>query len=43
MRNWTMDRLTEELKKREEFLNLAVDVPTPDIIDLANAIHDLGE
>jgi flagellar protein FlaI len=43
MRNWTMDRLTEELRKREEFLGVAVDVPTPDIIDLANAIHDLGE
>jgi flagellar protein FlaI len=43
MRNWSMDRLTEELKKREEFLKVAVDVPTPDIIDLANAIHELGE
>jgi flagellar protein FlaI len=43
LRNWTMDQLIEELKKREEFLKVAVDVPTPDIIDLANAIHELGE
>jgi flagellar protein FlaI len=43
MRNWSSEQVLEELKKREEFLNVAVDVPTPDIIDLANAIHDLGE
>jgi flagellar protein FlaI len=43
MRNWSMDQVADELKRREEFLNIAVDVPPPDIIDLANAIHDLGE
>jgi flagellar protein FlaI len=41
--NWSMGQVAEELKRREEFLNVAVDVPPPDIIDLANAIHDLGE
>ena len=43
MRNWSMEQVADELRRREEFLNIAVDVPPPDIIDLANAIHDLGE
>jgi flagellar protein FlaI len=43
MRNWSKEQVADELKRREEFLNLAVDVPPPDIRDLANAIHDLGE
>ena len=43
MRNWSMEQVADELEEREEFLNIAVDVPPPDIIDLANAIHDLGE
>jgi flagellar protein FlaI len=43
MRGWTQEQANEALKKREEFLNIALDVPIPDIRDLANAIHDLGE
>jgi len=43
MRGWTPKQVNEALKKREEFLTTALDVPTPDIRDLANAIHDLGE
>jgi hypothetical protein len=43
MRNWSMDQVADELRRREEFLNVAIDVPPPDIIDLANAIQDLGE
>jgi flagellar protein FlaI len=43
MRNWSMEQVADELRRREEFLNIAVDVPPPDIIDLANAIQDLGE
>ena len=42
MRNWTMEQVDAELRRREEFLNVSVDVPTPDIIDLAQAINDLG-
>ena len=42
MRNWTREQMTAELKRREEFLKVSVDVPTPDIIDLAQAINDLG-
>jgi flagellar protein FlaI len=43
MRGWSPERVEEELKKREEFLRLALDVPPPDILDLANAIHSTGE
>jgi flagellar protein FlaI len=43
MRGWTPEQVTEKLKKREEFLTVALDVPRPDIHDLANAIHDLGD
>ena len=43
MRGWTPEQVTEALKKREEFLTTALEVPIPDIRDLANAIHDLGE
>jgi len=43
MRNWSTERVAEELRRREEFLNFAAEVPSPDIYDLANAIHDLGE
>ena len=43
MRGWTPDKVNEALKKREEFLTIALEVPVPDIRDLANAIHDLGE
>ncbi len=42
MRGWTPEQVNEALKKREEFLTTALEVPTPDIRDLANAIHDLG-
>jgi flagellar protein FlaI len=42
MRNWSMNQVADELKRREEFLNMAIDAPPPDIIDLANAIQDLG-
>ena len=43
MRGWTPEQVQEKLKKREEFLTVALDVPRPDIHDLANAIHDLGD
>jgi flagellar protein FlaI len=43
MRGWTTEQVSEALKKREEFLTIALEVPIPDIRDLANAIHDLGE
>ncbi|ABS56900.1 type II secretion system protein E [Methanoregula boonei 6A8] len=43
MGNWSTEQVADELRRREEFLKIAVDVPTPDIIDLANAIADLGE
>jgi flagellar protein FlaI len=43
LRGWSPERLEEELKKRREFLRLALDVPTPDIVDLANAMHNIGE
>jgi len=42
MHGWTPEQMAEELNKREEFLKIALDVPTPDIHDLAHAIHDLG-
>jgi len=43
LRGWSPEQVAEELKKREEFLRLALDVPPPDILDLANAIHSSGE
>jgi len=43
MRGWSREKVNEELGKREEFLRLALDVPPPDILDLANAMHSLGE
>jgi len=43
MRGWSPERVDEELKKREEFLRTAADVPPPDIFDLADAMHNLGE
>lgn len=43
MRGWTPEQVNDALKKREEFLTIALEVPLPDIRDLANAIHDLGE
>lgn len=43
MRGWTPLQVQEKLKKREEFLTVALDVPRPDIHDLANAIHDMGD
>ena len=43
MRGWTPEQVNEALRKREEFLTTALEVPNPDIRDLANAIHDLGE
>jgi flagellar protein FlaI len=42
MRGWTPEQVNDALKKREEFLTTAMDVPKPEIRDLANAIHDLG-
>jgi flagellar protein FlaI len=42
MHGWTQEQVAAELEKREEFLKIALDVPTPDIHDLAHAIHDLG-
>ena len=41
LRNWSPEQMTAELKRREEFLKVALDVPTPDIFDLAQAINDL--
>jgi len=41
MRGWTPEQVNEALKKREEFLTIALEVPNPDIRDLANSIHDL--
>jgi len=43
MRGWTPSQVQEKLKKREEFLTVALEVPRPDIHDLANAIHDMGD
>jgi flagellar protein FlaI len=43
MRGWTPAQVNDALRRREEFLATALDVPLPDIRDLANAIHDLGE
>jgi flagellar protein FlaI len=43
MRGWSPEQMAGELKKREEFLRIALDVPPPDIVDLANAMHNLGE
>ena len=43
MRNWSMEQVAVELKRREEFLNMAAEAPHPDILDLANAIQDLGD
>lgn len=43
LRGWSEDQLEKELKKREEFLRLALDVPPPNIVDLANAMHNIGE
>ncbi|GAB6285801.1 MAG: hypothetical protein STSR0009_20020 [Methanoregula sp.] len=43
MRGWTPEQVNEALRKREEFLTTALDVPPLDIRDLANAIHDLGD
>ncbi len=43
IRGWSPEQVEEELKKREEFLRLALDVPPPDILDLANAMHSTGE
>jgi len=43
LRGWSAERVEEELKRREEFLRLALDVPPPDIVDLANAMHSIGE
>jgi flagellar protein FlaI len=43
MRGWSEEQVAAEMKKREEFLRLAVDVPPPDIQDLANAMHTIGE
>jgi flagellar protein FlaI len=42
IRGWTPGQVEAALKKREEFLTTALNVPNPDIRDLANAIHDLG-
>jgi flagellar protein FlaI len=43
MRGWTPAQVQEKLKTREEFLMVALEVPRPNIHDLANAIHDLGD
>nr|WP_319376552.1 ATPase, T2SS/T4P/T4SS family [uncultured Methanoregula sp.] len=43
MMGWTHDRIDAELKKREEFLTIALDVPTPEIHDLASAIHEFSD
>jgi len=40
IRGWTPEQVEEDLKKREEFLTVALDVPSPDIRDLAHAIYD---
>ncbi|OPX64391.1 MULTISPECIES: type II/IV secretion system ATPase subunit [unclassified Methanoregula] len=43
MRGWSPERVDRELKKREEFLRNAAEVPSPDIYELADAMHNLGE
>jgi len=43
MMGWTGEIVETELKKREEFLKIALDVPTPDIHDLASAIHEFSD
>jgi len=43
MMGWTGETIAAELKKREDFLNIAIEVPIPDIQDLASAIHEFGE
>ncbi|WP_394698734.1 type II/IV secretion system ATPase subunit [uncultured Methanoregula sp.] len=43
MMGWTGDMIDAELKKREEFLKIAIDVPAPDIHDLASAIHEFSD
>jgi len=43
IRGWSPEQVNWALKKREEFLTTALEVPNPDIHDLANAIHDLGD
>ncbi|OPY37809.1 MAG: hypothetical protein A4E35_01091 [Methanoregula sp. PtaU1.Bin051] len=43
VRGWSPEELEQQVKKREEFFAWALEVQPPDIRDLANAIHDLGE
>jgi flagellar protein FlaI len=40
-RGWNFEETERQLKKREEFFSWALEVKTPDIHDLAHAIHDL--
>jgi archaeal flagellar protein FlaI len=42
-RGWSEEQTRDELKKREEFLTISVEVPVPNIIDLAHAIHGIGD
>jgi flagellar protein FlaI len=43
MMGWTRDRIDAELKKREEFLTISLDVPAPEIHDLASAIYEFSD
>jgi len=42
-RGWSPETLKKEILRREEFLTWSLEVPPPDIIELANAIHNVGE
>ncbi|HNX16972.1 MAG TPA: type II/IV secretion system ATPase subunit [Methanoregula sp.] len=42
-RGWSAEETRRQLDKRVEFFSLAVEVPRPDIRDLANAIHNLSD
>ncbi len=43
LRGWSDEELAAELKRREEFFARALQEQPETIMDLANAIHDLGE
>lgn len=40
---WDEAELENQLRKREEFFSWALEVKSPTLRDLANAIHDLGD
>ncbi|MGB7787900.1 type II/IV secretion system ATPase subunit [Methanoregula sp.] len=40
---WDAEELERQIKKREEFFRWALDVEPPTLMDLANAINDMGD